>query len=596
MDNKIGYGASMTAFRLVVIIVLASIFGICIPMHAGNTDIAHQGATCQEVALQNTIKQQRLDALAAEFTSLSKTVELSLLDIAQKTDYLRFLHSCASKQKTLAKTNTGDDDCYQEQRLLAMELLVESIKKSYLKMQLLTVGLDTYTHALLKKSFDQRLYHQALATIHLKLYSWLEQSWKQPMTMTPHSNNDITTIVREALPSHFSDSFLTYFFADSHAETLLKILSVDLYEDYPAIVEDYLACMEACKSYTYSDDPKTYAKLTYRIDELIASLEEQRDEVIPEEPEDVTTVLNFFITKLFCAKQRISFSQQLQEVNRLAPMLISIFMKHHRIIQSDEFITSYTAASSASRKHLDRYIVLVENFFSAAPTKSLLFVSDVEIMIAGFKNIKPTTPWSREALECMKDALACMKELLNRAQVTLGLKKHGSDPKTADNRLHIFDEMLEVLTSIHGHITQKPEEGSSWSDVFSYIRSGQWLTGSTIKNVIKSNDGNVSLELGNLGTQNFTDFRSAAFQTLVCVSPFLFTKVFEYVKPKLDKTLGKQLDALTSPQSGGIAGNHDKIIAFANNNPEIFKQLNQAHPEILDLLADSLKELAGKPE
>src|SRR5437868_6430741 len=156
---------------------------------------------------QNTIQHMRLDTLATEFASLSKIVELPLLTKDQKTSYLRFVHACASKQKQLAKEITSDDAAGQlESRLLAMELFVESMKKSYLKMQLLTVGLDESTSAFLAKSFDQRSYHQALATIHLRLYSWLEWTWKHALMMNPLSNQEITEIIKQVLPADLARS------------------------------------------------------------------------------------------------------------------------------------------------------------------------------------------------------------------------------------------------------------------------------------------------------------------------------------------------------------------------------------------------------
>lgn len=576
-------------FVLVLVVLIASITGT-------NAQIQTM------VALpDSTVQQQRLDAVATEFASLTNSVKRPLLNNADKTSYLRFLHACASKQKQLGQAIATNADCNYDRQLGLMEQFVEYIKKAHLKLELVTVGLDTNSHAFLDKPLEQRVYNQALATIHQELYLWLACAWKSMNTSTLSSlgelsNQHITEIVTQTLPEEFR----------------LPALGIDLYDDNSLLVDEYFACMEQCQNCKYAYDTKTYVALVSRLDGLIASFEEIQSEL-----------LDFFITKLFCTRQAIAFSAQLQDVNNLHSALISVFMKHHRLIQSNKFTTTYSKLSHADREYLDGYIVLIEHFFSTPSFQSLLFVNDIEAMISEFSRLialvkKAKTPktdkpasWfafmekgehlmdrAEDLMErnetVMEKFQNIVREFFGRCEGLLGSKKTPTEHVmiTCQNQ-HLLEEMLDVLISIHTHITQKPEETeSSWSELVAYVRSGTWFTG----NAIQNDEGNIALELASqaLDSAKFTDAKSAAKQALIYASPFLFAKIVEYLRTRISTKLEPQLDGLTDHKGNGALANNDKIIDFAKNNPDVLKQLTQEHPEILDLLAESLKDLARK--
>lgn len=580
----------MTTLRILLITCSVSILSVCTNVAAIKHTTPEQVTMTEQAALNQgtcsehdaSCNKQRLEAINHDFELLSGMVCLAHLETAQKNDYLWFLQRWQTRYKQLTKKTA------LEQEIFAAEQFIESIKKVYLKLELLTSGTKQNRYALIKTPINQRIYQQILTEMYLELGDYfLGTSWSNYDEAYPFPF--LNEFLWSAIKTHSSQSLFMQIFLDltsqNEQEQKLKYaILVDLYQNHSTLAEEYLACMALHQSYKYDYNVHKHGLLVARLQSLMTLCQDEKIN----ESDDVHNVLNFLIAKLFSIRQEITFDQRLDGINKLYPDYITLFMKHDRIIKSTEFCQAYAALKREDQEHLDRYITLMEHFFSARTTLPLLFVYDLEMTTAALKKLKQQ---SKSFAAVMNDM---PKKMLKCAHNFWHIKTSALDK--APKNLHPFGEIFQVLKSIRQIVTKKPDAHSSWSDILQYVRSGAWFQSSSVEKVSQDDSGNIALEFAQaaLGNKKFTDMKSAALHVLAYASPFLLAKIVQHIKPRLNKELDTQLESLIDPAVAESKEQYSKIIDFAHTNPEILHKISEQHPEILDLIAMSLKELAQK--
>lgn len=547
--------------------LLVGLYCLIAPMNVNAQNQPIQGESPSQINAREF--KQRFDALNNEFTQLTTILlQPSLLDSKQRLEYLTLLSSwqlmlkksdeivLISKQELQNDTETELTLCDDVLKYyFVLNNLIEAMKNSFLKLHFLFAALELHG-----KTIAPRMFHGILVTI----YAQQVNQFNKYLTSTDDvSNKQIdasanlhdTSIIKSFLPSGLLASSLSRILGITEygrlSKQLFQVLDINLYEQSPTIVDTYITFIINYEMTKYSVDQKESESLLVKLELLLTLLYEHRNNT--SEPE--LTLFSTLIIKLLHIKQQLLFSQQLACISQQWPESVDLFCKHNRLIHSSEFIEAYIYLPITEQETLDKCIILIESFFNQN-NKSLNFEYELGSLKSQLLHLK--TKYMNGALK---------RWVFGTHQVII-----------------IFDEMLEIIQHIEVMLNHKNKN----TNIVSYILSGAWLAESDIKKVSSAPNNGIVIEFAKnlLGNKEFDDLKTAALHTLIYASPNLLNKVIDYLKPNLHQS---QLVALESAQQ-----NSEKLLDFANKNPDVFKQLIQAHPEILEHLATSLQDLIQK--
>ncbi len=495
---------------------------------------------------QNQVQQ--LDTINDEFNRIytfffSQNIQDSPLDMQCKNllfTWKKIIEKCS---RLLVQTaGVSGKQC-----LLMLDIYLDYLKRVYLKLHIAT--LDTSHGA----AGENLITYNVFATMMLRLCSqlmvWVGTQITDENNTDFLDNNQLTAMVRAVIPTHIIKAPIY------RVASLYDVLGYDLFDESLTIAQEYLDLVIAYERNRYVQDSNMQDELVAKADMLVNLLYEKTEK--NDNNELKRMVLTAFMNNVWHIKNALAFAQQLERCTTQTPEMASSLMQHHRIIQSPFFLQMYMHMSQVERVIVDTYCGLVDHFFVHDRDKvSALFFYELEKTSTDLYRIK--THYAGGWLKWLW---------------------YGTLPV-----VDVITDMIAVLESL-----KKPRAG--FFSMMNDIVSGNWLNG--IKKIVKTDSGDYILEYANqlLGKRKFSDVKSATLYALLYASPFLLTKLIKYIFPSLSGDLQEKAASLLDDKTQ--TGNEGQdVIAFANKNPELIKQMCDRNPEIIDLLVQSLKQHA----
>ena len=490
--------------------------------------------------------QQHLHTTTAELTALCSTLLTpSLMGLDQKNSIQHLLWDWNQKSE---QVNLDPENA--QYRAGLMQQFVEHAKSMWFALQLVSLDRSQYAHAFFQHAPDEQTQQTYFFNALMDLHEWLNHAWNSKELMPFNPTDYVHSIL--------DDYTWLKLISGSH-KRLYNALGVNLFLINPLFAEEYLKFWIDYEQTKFSHDDKTVSRHLKSVELLLALLAQTSMHGSPDE----LAVLKFFINKLLVTKDRLLFAQKLATMVTKTPLLVGIFTKHYRFMQTtNQLELKKRLAKHKASAVVDAYVTVVSAFLKDhTPSPLLAYHAQTTLLL----------------LETLSKKLAGSK---------IGLLF-----KSPDATAQAVQEMIETLELVKLQLPALEQTHQKETGFIQSLMSGNWLSGGSIKNVTQKGDGSVVLEFADklLGAKKFDDIKTAAFHALMYASPFLFVKVVDLVKQYLSKE--QQAEATQLSDSNGTA-DPAKVIEFATKNPELLQQLKHHNPEILDLVAQSLKALA----
>ena len=507
------------------------------------------------------------DEANKDFITLTTTfIHQELLNEEQKINLYRITKAWQQTYESFKDECLHNNPRCQHHALI-LTMYTDILKQALLKIQILSIKQQIPRNTMLVYKEAKTLVYRALTdretslillNILTMLHTWYKEQWQQDTISSLVTNQDITTTVYNAIPTDMRRSYWLRNLILGNG--VYEPLTVNLFEDLPAFARDYIACIIMYHSLIHAANAETFAALEQSKEALWNTLSQLKETASLNSAQKL--VLTLLDRKLF--QIDIPFVKQLALLAKKNTTLLALFKRHTCLIQADAFEVFKNSRPAADKAVIESYVSLTHQFFYSEQPLSESFAYELE-------------------------NVACYLQHLPE-NYDKGFIKRGWKGTTLDEQ--IIGEMCNIITDILANCSTAQAVPSSSNSLISYITSGQWLKNGSLKQVSQQSNGSIILDFASqlIGQKQFSNFKTAALYALIYASPFLLVKLIKFAWPWLSNDLKTQLSGFVGTDA---AKNQDSLMTFVSQNPDVIKQVCDKHPEIVDSIAQVLKQQVG---
>lgn len=419
---------------------------------------------------------------------------------------------------------------------IAVASYLENIKNAWLKLNLFAIDDTCSQSAFIQRSWTltEKQVQEELLSLCTTMMVDLKHAIAQ-QTLYAANNQTVSEYVLATIKTLPGPRAAWYLGSD-----LFNAIHSDIYTSIPLISNDYLTFMLSYKNKRFNNSAEekkaTRTKIQDLLTELYINAEQTKDET-------EKRIQQCWISSLQKIKHELDFQDKLETLIKNKPTLIPLFTAHKRFVQSSLFETFYKQASTKQRAAIDSYLYLMASLPEEAEC-STVFVQDVDATCEELETLKQnlnSNGWIPWLLRLWKGNNAETNAIQAMIQNLQAGKMCAYNPASTPNNQ--FSPLVQGLLNGVAGINQTQQ---------GYL---------------------LNMQQGS--SQQFPDLKAMALHLLGTASQPVISKIVQNIV------------------SGPNAGNNGDaaIIALAKDSPAVWQQLVQKHPEIADLLAQSLQKV-----
>jgi len=457
--------------------------------------------------------QEADDFIGAIFTPL-------VLPLQQLTDFQHFSHNWTMlKDQGLLNPSAAH---------IAFEHALETLKKIYITLELVTLSQKHSKHALWHRSLSTSEYQSTWLTALTHVQTTIAATLDTKQITQP---TGMQINLFACLPPSVQHELSPYF-PSTDTKLLGSLLTLGI-ADYlsPTFVDYYISSLQQCHKLQQSDNPHDAAAAQSLLSDLIKTLSTKMPPT--QNCEIAKRITQFFTAKLCYLKQHCQILQRMHELIKRDAVLMPLFVQFQTLTSSDDFLQFYADATTQKRSTLDACQALITTFFNNENCcKQPLFAYQFQQAYMAISYLK------RQEVDGFNNFI------------------FGSGTSTC-----ILTDLILLLEAIEKHIPYTTTHNGNIGQFFQNLLGGNhWL----VQQVLQYVSPLLLTQLLN----------------------YLAPHLSQDSKEKLFQFFNIEQPNKTKPSE------HQALIDFANQHPERTKQICQDNSEIATILANELGRVA----